>query len=75
MPLPTSPLYLLSVLRLIPYLSANYGEITAVDVRYYSGTFSDALETAGKPDEILFLYSLDSLAYDTSIARKLRRKE
>ena len=60
---------------LIPYLSANYGEITAVDVRYYSGTFADALETAGKPDEILFLYSLDSLANDTSIARKLRRKE
>ena len=60
---------------LIPYLSANYGEIIAVDVRYYAGTFRDALEAAGEPDEILFLYSLDSLANDTSIARKLRRKE
>ena len=60
---------------LIPYLSANYGEIIAVDVRYYAGTFADALEAAGKPDEILFLYSLDSLANDTSIVRKLRRKE
>ncbi len=60
---------------LIPYLSANYGEIVAVDVRYYAGTFADALEEAGEPDEILFLYSLDSLANDTSVARKLRRKE
>lgn len=60
---------------IIPYLSANYGEITAVDVRYYPGTFRDALEEAGEPDEILFLYSLDSLANDTSIARKLRGKE
>ena len=60
---------------LIPYLSAGYGEIVAVDVRYYSGTFADALEEAGEPDQILFLYSLDSLANDTSIARKLRRKE
>lgn len=60
---------------LIPYLSAHYGEIIAVDVRYYAGTFRDALKEAGEPDEILFLYSLDSLANDTSIARKLRRKE
>ncbi len=58
---------------LLPYLSANYARITAVDVRYYPGSFRDAMEEAGEADQILFLYSLDSLANDTSIARKLRR--
>jgi len=58
---------------LIPFLTANFSRIVAVDARYYSGSFRDALAAAGNVDEILFLYSLDSLANDTSILRKLRQ--
>ena len=56
----------------IPLLAAHFARICAVDARYYAGSFRDALEEAGGADEILFLYSLDSLANDTSIPRKLR---
>lgn len=58
---------------LIPYLSVHYSEIIAADVRYYTGNFRDVLEEGGPADAILFLYSLDSLANDTSLARKLRQ--
>lgn len=57
---------------LLPYLSANYSRIIAVDARYYSGSFRDAMAEAGEIDRILFVYSLDSLANDTYLARKLR---
>lgn len=57
----------------IPFLTANFSRIVAVDARYYAGSFRDALAAAGHVDEILFLYSLDSLANDTSILRKLRQ--
>ena len=56
----------------IPLLAAHFSRICAVDARYWSGSFRDALAEAGDVDEILFLYSLDSLANDTSIPRKLR---
>ena len=56
----------------IPFLSAHYARIVAVDARYYPGTFTQAMEEAGGTDAILFLYSMDSLANDTSIPRKIR---
>ena len=57
---------------LLPYLSANYSRIVAVDARYYAGSFREALAETGDVDQILFVYSLDSLAGDTYLARKLR---
>lgn len=56
----------------IPFLSAHYRRIVAVDARYSQVPFAQALAEAGEVEEILFLYSLDSLANDTSIARRLR---
>ena len=57
----------------LPFLSANYSRIVAADARYLSGTLNEALDSAGQVDEMLFLYSLDSLATDTSILRKIKR--
>ena len=57
----------------LPLLSANYRRIVAVDARYYGGSFSDAVSAAGETDEVLFLYSLDSLLNDTVVARKIAR--
>lgn len=57
----------------LPFLSANYSRIVAADARYLSGTLNDALAEAGQVDEVLFLYSLDSLATDTAILRKIKR--
>ena len=58
---------------ILPFLTKNYRRIVAADARYYSGTLNEALEIAGDVDEILFLYSLDSLATDTAILRKIRK--
>ena len=57
----------------LPFLTANYSRIVAADARYLSGTLNEALEAAGDVDEVLFIYSLDSLATDTSILRKIKR--
>ena len=57
----------------LPFLAANYSRIVAADARYLSGTLNEALESAGHVDDVLFLYSLDSLATDTSILRKIKR--
>lgn len=57
----------------LPFLAANYSRIVAADARYLSGTLNEALEAAGDVDEVLFIYSLDSLATDTSILRKIKR--
>jgi hypothetical protein len=54
----------------LPFLAANYSRIIAADARYLSGTLNDALKEAGQVDEVLFVYSLDSLATDTAILRK-----
>lgn len=56
----------------LPFLSANYSRIVAADARYLSGTLNDALKEAGQVDEVLFVYSLDSLATDTAILRKTK---
>jgi hypothetical protein len=56
----------------LPFLSANYSRIVAADARYLSGTLNDALKEAGQVDEVLFIYSLDSLATDTAILRKTK---
>ena len=58
---------------LLPLLSAHYDRIVLVDARYYSGNFSDAVSAAGAVDEVLFVYSLDSLVNDTVVARKIAR--
>lgn len=57
----------------LPFLAANYSRIVAADARYLSGTLNEALESAGHVDDVLFLYSLDSLVTDTSILRKIKR--
>ncbi|MBR4538577.1 MAG: hypothetical protein IKO52_07005 [Clostridia bacterium] len=57
----------------LPFLAANYSRIVAADARYLSGTLNEALESVGHVDDVLFLYSLDSLATDTSILRKIKR--
>ena len=57
----------------LPFLAANYSRIVAADARYLSGTLNQALAAAGEVDDVLFIYSLDSLASDTSILRKIKR--
>lgn len=57
---------------LLPLLSQHFRQIIAVDARYYSGVFSDALNMAPDAAAVLYAYSLDSLANDTSIVRKVR---
>ena len=56
----------------LPFLAANYSRIVAADARYLSGTLNDALKEAGQVDEVLFVYSLGSLATDTAILRKTK---
>lgn len=58
---------------LLPLLSAHYKRIVAMDARYYSGNFSDAVAAAGSIDNILYVYSMDSLLNDTMVARKISR--
>ena len=57
---------------LLPLLSPHYRQIIAVDARYDSGIFSDALERSDDIKAILFVYSLDSLANDTEIVKKAK---
>ena len=57
---------------LLPMLSAHYRRIIAVDARYDSGLFSDALARSNDTKAILFVYSLDSLVSDTEITRKAK---
>lgn len=57
----------------LPLLSAQFSRIVAVDARYYAANFSDAIAAAGQADQVLFLYSLDSLINDTVVARKMMR--
>jgi len=57
---------------LLPMLSRHYRRIIAVDARYDSGVFSDALALSNDTKAILFIYSLDSLANDTEILRKAK---
>ena len=58
---------------LLPLLSAHYSRIVAMDARYYGGNFSDAIAAAGQADQVLYVYSLDSLLNDTMVARKVGR--
>ncbi|MDE7390608.1 MAG: hypothetical protein K2M82_06685 [Lachnospiraceae bacterium] len=52
---------------LAPFLADNYSEIVLVDLRYYKGTVSDLVKTENI-DQILALYSLDSIINSTDIA-------
>ena len=56
----------------LPFLTGHYAKIIAVDARYMDISFRDALAQAGHVDQILYLYSLDSLVNDTAVTRKLR---
>ena len=56
---------------LIPLLAANYRRIVAVDARYWKENFSHVIESV-EADEILFCYSLDSLAHDTMLIRRAK---
>ena len=58
---------------LLPLLSAHYSHIVAMDARYYAGNFSDAISAAGEVEQVLYVYSLDSLLNDTMVARKISR--
>ena len=58
---------------LLPYLCMHYRRVIAVDARYYPKTFRQAIAEAGEVEEILYVYSLDSLANDTSLSRKIRK--
>jgi len=58
---------------LLPLLSAHYSRIVAMDARYYGGNFSDAIAAAGQVNQVLYVYSLDSLLNDTMVARKVGR--
>lgn len=57
---------------LLPMLSQHFRRIIAVDARYDSGVFSDALARSDDTKEILFAYSLDSLVNDTEIIKKAK---
>lgn len=52
---------------LAPFLTDNYSEIVLIDVRYYLNPVSDIVREQGI-DEILILYSLDSIVNSTDIA-------
>ena len=52
---------------LLPLLSQHFRRIIAVDARYDSGVFSDALARSDDTKAILFVYALDSLVNDTEI--------
>ena len=54
---------------LLPLLSQHYRRIIAVDARYGSGFFSDALARSDDTKAILFVYSLDSLVNDSEITK------
>ena len=52
---------------LAPFLTDNYSEIVLIDVRYYLNPVSHIVREQGI-DEILILYSLDSIVNSTDIA-------
>ena len=57
---------------LLPMLSQHYRRVIAMDARYSSGNFSDALKMSDDTKAILYLYSLDSLVTDTEITKKAK---
>ncbi len=57
---------------LLPMLSQHYRRVIAVDARYYTGVFSDALAVSDDTAAILYVYSLDSLVNGSYITRKAR---
>jgi len=52
---------------LIPFLTTNYENITCIDPRYYSGSFSQLLE--GEYDDVLIIFGFEDLATDSSILK------
>ncbi len=57
---------------LLPLLSRHFRRIIAMDARYDSGVFSDALARSDDTKAILFVYDLDSLVNDTEIIKKAK---
>lgn len=51
---------------LIPFLTDNYGEITVVDLRYYTDSLKELNKTYGFTD-VLFLFNVNTFNSDNSI--------
>lgn len=52
---------------LVPFLTANYENVTCIDPRYYAGSFSDL--AAGEYDDILIVFGFEDLASESSILK------
>ncbi len=52
---------------LAPFLADNYSEITLIDVRYYLSPVSELIKE-NKTDEVLLIYSIDSIVNSTDLA-------
>ena len=57
---------------LLPLLSRHFRRIIAVDARYDTGVFSDALARSDDTKAILYVYSLESLVNDAEITKKAK---
>lgn len=53
---------------LIPFLTANYSSITAIDLRYFHGRLQELVQE-GNFTDILILFQFKSIAGDTTISR------
>lgn len=53
---------------LVPFLTADYGKIVMIDLRYYAGSVSDLLDS-GDIDDVLILYEMNNFASDTNLAK------
>ena len=51
----------------LPYLTANYGRIIAVDARYFKGSCDDVISEF-EPDYTLVLYECDNFSSDSRLA-------
>ena len=51
----------------LPYLTANYGRIIAVDARYFKGSCDDVISEF-EPDHTLVLYECDNFSSDSRLA-------
>ena len=51
---------------LVPFLADHYSEIIMVDMRYYTSSVSELVQSEGI-DQVLAVYSIDNLATDTNL--------
>ncbi|MDD6038724.1 MAG: DHHW family protein [bacterium] len=55
---------------MVPYLISQYGEITMLDMRYFTDSFTEFLSDE-QPDEVLVLYEMSNFASDRSVYKLL----